>query len=239
MGMEKLRRTGYPAGACHRARRGETRWRGMTAVICRACRVREKQLSDTLRSSDCTRRPRDGCAAPHHRFEQVVHALLGHGALDNHHQFRLVGRPPAPAPAAHPRPLTARALTVTRSRIGCPATFSPLFCIASNVSPRCRRCRIWPRRRNAATSSADGPGFRQRVFQVRHRLAGRTIEHLADRNRRDQTVIIAAAERRVEEEVAGFLKTASAPNHWCGVSCRSGRSSNRWSWRPASAAPDR
>jgi hypothetical protein len=29
-GIEKPRRTGYPAGACHRARRRETRWRGMT-----------------------------------------------------------------------------------------------------------------------------------------------------------------------------------------------------------------
>ena len=51
------------------------------------------------------------------------------------------------------------------------------------------------------------PGFRQRVFQIRHRLAGRAIEHLADRDRRDQAVVIAAAERRVEEEVAGFLET--------------------------------
>jgi hypothetical protein len=39
----------------------------------------------------------------------------------------------------------------------------------------------------------------------------RTIEHFADRNRQDQAVVTAAAERRVEEEVPGFSKPASAP----------------------------
>ena len=50
--------------------------------------------------------------------------------------------------------VTRTPLTVTRSRIGWPATFSPFFASPRNASPRCRRCRIWPRRRNAATWSA-------------------------------------------------------------------------------------
>jgi len=56
------------------------------------------------------------------------------------------------------------------------------------------------------------PGFRQRVLQVRHRLAGRAIKHLADRDRGNQAIVIAAPERLVEEEMAGFFKPASAPS---------------------------
>ncbi len=50
------------------------------------------------------------------------------------------------------------------------------------------------------------PGFRQRVFQIGHALSGIAVEHVADGEREDQAVVIAAAERLVEEEVAGFLE---------------------------------
>jgi hypothetical protein len=55
------------------------------------------------------------------------------------------------------------------------------------------------------------PGLRQRILQIGHRLAARAIEHVADRDRRDQTVVIAAAEWLVEEEVAGLLKARERP----------------------------
>jgi hypothetical protein len=44
----------------------------------------------------------------------------------------------------------------------------------------------------------------------------RTIEHFANRNRRDHAVVTAAAERRVEKEVPGFSKPAGAT--WSGQS---------------------
>jgi hypothetical protein len=50
------------------------------------------------------------------------------------------------------------------------------------------------------------PGLRQRVLEVGHRLARRAVEHVADRDRRDEAVVIAAADRLVEEEVAGLLE---------------------------------
>ena len=50
------------------------------------------------------------------------------------------------------------------------------------------------------------PGFRQRVLQIRHRFVGRPIEHLADRDRRYQAIVIAPAERLVEEEMPGLLE---------------------------------
>ena len=50
------------------------------------------------------------------------------------------------------------------------------------------------------------PGFRQRVFQVRHALSRIAVEHVADGEGEDQPVVIAAAERLVEEEMAGFLE---------------------------------
>ena len=37
-------------------------------------------------------------------------------------------------------------------------------------------------------------------------LSGIAVEHVADRERGDEAVVVAAAERRVEEEVAGLLE---------------------------------
>jgi hypothetical protein len=45
------------------------------------------------------------------------------------------------------------------------------------------------------------PGFRQGVLQVGHALCRVAIEHVADREREYETVVIAAPERLVEEEV--------------------------------------
>src|SRR3546814_2238437 len=45
------------------------------------------------------------------------------------------------------------------------------------------------------------PGLRQRVLQVRHALVRVAVEHVADRDGRHEAVVIAAAERLVEEEI--------------------------------------
>src|SRR3984957_19283569 len=91
--------------------------------------------------------------------------------------------------------VTRTPLTVTRSRIGCPATFPPLFWIAS----KCFTTESTIPYLASSAPCAAGTSFPHGVFQVRHRLAGRAIEHLANRDRRDQAIIITAAERRVEE----------------------------------------
>ena len=49
-------------------------------------------------------------------------------------------------------------------------------------------------------------GQRQRAVEIGHRALWIAIEHLADRDRGDQPVVIAAADRRVEEEMPGFLE---------------------------------
>jgi hypothetical protein len=53
----------------------------------------------------------------------------------------------------------------------------------------------------------------------------RTIEHFANRNRRDHAVVTAAAERRIERRSARILKTGRRDQEWLSPS--------------ASAAPDR
>ena len=50
------------------------------------------------------------------------------------------------------------------------------------------------------------PGLRQRVFEIGHALCGVSIEHVADRKGEDQAVVIAAPERLVEKEMAGFFE---------------------------------
>ena len=50
------------------------------------------------------------------------------------------------------------------------------------------------------------PGLRQRLAQVGHALSRIAVEHVADREREDHAVVVAAAERLVEEEVAGLLE---------------------------------
>ena len=50
------------------------------------------------------------------------------------------------------------------------------------------------------------PGHRQRLAQIGHALSGIAVEHVADGEREDHAVVIAAAERLVEEEVSGFLE---------------------------------
>jgi hypothetical protein len=55
-GIEKLRRTGYSAGACHRAlAEGETRWRSMT-IFARSGLSRRSSTSDCVRRSSQSRR---------------------------------------------------------------------------------------------------------------------------------------------------------------------------------------
>jgi hypothetical protein len=91
----------------------------------------------------------------------------------------------ARSPAA-PLNRDTRHLAVTRSWIGWHATL-PFFCSTTSAPPQYRRCRI-------------------RLI----RAMRRTIEHFADRNRRDPAVVTAAAKRRVKEQVPGFSKPASA-----------------------------
>ena len=50
------------------------------------------------------------------------------------------------------------------------------------------------------------PGARQLVLQLGERLAGVAVEHVEHGERRHQAVVIAAAERRVEEEMARLLE---------------------------------
>src|SRR5262249_61092187 len=51
-----------------------------------------------------------------------------------------------------------------------------------------------------------GPGLGQRVLEVGHALSRIALEHVANREREHEPVVVAAAERRIEEEVAGFLE---------------------------------
>ncbi len=71
-----------------------------------------------------------GMGAQHqiHRLEQVVHPRFRDRAFDHHHQFRLIGGRPHQAPAAV---LDGDPDAVDGDEVAGPATFSPLFCIAS------------------------------------------------------------------------------------------------------------
>ena len=50
------------------------------------------------------------------------------------------------------------------------------------------------------------PGLGQRLAQICHRLSGIAVEHVEDRKCRHQPVVVATAERRIEEEVPGLLE---------------------------------
>ena len=50
------------------------------------------------------------------------------------------------------------------------------------------------------------PGARQRVLQLGERLVGIAVEHVEHGERRHEPVVIAAAERRIEEEMPGLLE---------------------------------
>jgi hypothetical protein len=54
--------------------------------------------------------------------------------------------------------------------------------------------------------------FGRPVDQRRHFRAARAIEHFEHRDRRDDAVVIAAADGRIEEIMAAFSKPASAPS---------------------------
>jgi hypothetical protein len=45
------------------------------------------------------------------------------------------------------------------------------------------------------------PGFGQPIDQVRQVLAAVVVEQVADRERRQKTIVVSAAQRRIEEEV--------------------------------------
>ena len=102
--------------------------------------------------------------------------------------------------------VTRTPLTVTRSRIGCPANGSPRACIAwSRATTRSATSYL--------TSSAQcgrhrrrAPGLRQLAIEIGHRLSRIAVEHVEDGDRGDEAVVIAAPDRRVEEEVARLLE---------------------------------
>ena len=50
------------------------------------------------------------------------------------------------------------------------------------------------------------PSLRQRILEIGHALTGIAVEHVADRQCRDEAVVIAAPERRAEKEVTRFLE---------------------------------
>ena len=52
------------------------------------------------------------------------------------------------------------------------------------------------------------PRFRQCAIKIGHRLVGVTLKHIEHRDGGDKPVIIAATDRRVEEEVARFFKAS-------------------------------
>src|SRR5260370_7156472 len=51
-----------------------------------------------------------------------------------------------------------------------------------------------------------GPGLGQGRLEVGHGLCGIAVEHVANREREHEPVVVAASERRIEEEVTGFLE---------------------------------
>ena len=107
--------------------------------------------------------------------------------------------------------VTRTPLTVTRSRIGCPATFSPSgfrrFEMLHHIVDHTVLHLVGAMRRHGRR----GPCLRQRIPEVGHGLARIAVEHVADREREDEAIVVAAAERLVEEEVTGFLEAGDAP----------------------------
>ena len=49
-------------------------------------------------------------------------------------------------------------------------------------------------------------GFRERTIEVGHRFIGISIKHVEHGDRSDEAVIIAATDRRVEEEMPGLFE---------------------------------
>src|SRR2546429_7959136 len=94
--------------------------------------------------------------------------------------------------------VTRTPLTVTRSRIGSPATFSAR-------AFACSKCFTTSSTTRYLTSSGQC-GAMVGEDQVGHAFCGIAVEHVANREREHEPVVVAAAERRVEEEVAGFLE---------------------------------
>ena len=160
-----------------------------------------------VRSSDYTRRPRDACAARASIALNMSRMRASETGLSTTTTSSGLLEEARTKPQLPSSTVTRTPLTVTRSRIGWPAT---LLAVASaslrNASTTCVDHAVFGLVGAMRRHGRRRPGFRQRVLEIGHRSCPGAVEHLADRDRRDQPVIIAAAERLVEEEMAGLLE---------------------------------
>ena len=185
------------------------------------------RCASRLKSSGCTRRLRDGCAARASTALNISRMRASDTGLSTTTTSSGLLDEARTRPQVPSSTVTRTPLTVTRSRIGWPATLSP-FCL--------RRLEVLHHLLDDAVfllvvamrrHGRRAPGLRQRVLQLRHRLSGIAVEHVADRERRNQAVVVAAAERLVEEVVAGLLEAGERAEFvGRGASCRNGRSSS-------------
>ena len=106
--------------------------------------------------------------------------------------------------------VTRTPLTVTRSRIAWPATFSPFALRGLEVLHHLVDDAVFGLVGAMRRHGRRAPGLRQRVLEVRHVLSGIAVEHVADGERGDQAVVIAAAERLVEERSGRISRSRRA-----------------------------
>ena len=97
-------------------------------------------------------------------------------------------------------------LTVMSSRIFCPASLPPLAATFLKCSHHAVDHAVFQLVVAMRRHGRRLPGARQLVLQLGESLAGVAVEHVEHGERRHQAVVIAAAERRIEEEMARLLE---------------------------------
>ena len=159
------------------------------------------------RSSDCTRRP-PGCVRSTrvHRLEHRRACALPMTGLSTTTTSSGLFDEARTRPQVPSSTVTRTPLTVTRSRIGWPIDLLALLLRRLEVLHHIVDHAILHLVGAVRRHGRRAPGLGQRVLQVRHRLRRIAVEHVADREREDQPVVVAAADRLVEEEVAGLLE---------------------------------
>src|SRR5439155_19181371 len=144
-------------------------------------------------------------------LEHVAHARLRYRALHNDDELRLVGG------GAHQSPRAVRdgdAHAIHRDEIA-------NFFSRHLLTARFRLLKVFHDLldhlvfhliRAVRRHRRRGPGLGQRVLEIGHAFSRIAVEHVAYRKCKEEPVVIAAAERLIEEEVAGLLEARHCAN---------------------------